>query len=416
MGSRRYDAFKPLIGRSIFSSDGPFWQHSRDLFRPQFSRENINDLEVTDQASIDLITAIGETDENDWTARTEMMPLLYNFTLDTATDFLFGDSINSQAAATAVRLGQPIRSEKDDPETGHITDAREVADCIAMINNTLVTRIRMRSLWWLGDGFDFRRRLRIVRTFTEHFVKLAIETAEDTPKLLNKKNSLLNNLATQTQDRTELRDQTLAILLAGRDTTSAMLGWCIVRLCLNPDIFTELRSTILRDFGADEDITFAKLKGCRYLQHVLNETLRLHPTVPINQRVAVKETTLPVGGGPDQHSPIAVRKGQPVMFSVYFLHRRPDLWGADALEFRPERWEENRVPAWQFLPFLGGPRTCLGQQFALTEASYLLVRLLQEFEAIEPVDGVEMARMRKGLGVTMWPKDGARVRFRKPRT
>ena len=139
---------------------------------------------------------------------------------------------------------------------------------------------------------------------------------------------------------------------------------------------------------------------------------RLHPTVPINQRAAVKDTTLPTGGGPDQRSPIAVYKGQILLFSVYLMQRRKDLWGQDALEFRPERWEE-KIPAWQFLPFLGGPRICLGQQFALTEAGFLLCRLLQEFDAIEPVDRAQMAKMRKGLGVTMWPRDGAKVRLRR---
>lgn len=94
------------------------------------------------------------------------------------------------------------------------------------------------------------------------------------------------------------------------------------------------------------------------------------------------------------------------------MHRRKDLWGEDALVFRPERWEE-RVPAWQFLPFLGGPRICLGQQFALTEAGYLLVRMLQHFDRLEPVDYAETARMRKTLGVTMAVKGGVHVRLRR---
>lgn len=222
----------------------------------------------------------------------------------------------------------------------------------------------------------------------------------------------MNNLATHTQDRVELRDQTLAVLLAGRDTTSTMLGWAICRLALHTEVFSKLRDTVLHEFAPGEAITFAKLKGCRYLQHFLNEVLRLHPTVPVNQRMAIKDTTLPVGGGPDHQSPIAIREGTIILFSVYIMQRRKDLWGPDALEFKPERWEEQR-PAWQYLPFLGGPRICLGQQFALTEAGYLLVRLLQEFDTIEPVDRTEMQKLRKGLGVTMWPLDGTKVRFRK---
>lgn len=189
-------------------------------------------------------------------------------------------------------------------------------------------------------------------------------------------------------------------MFAGRDTTAGLLGWCLMRLALHPDVFSSLRAAVLREIPAGEQPTFSQLKGCRPLQHFLQEVLRLHSTVPFNNRVAIRDTTLPVGGGPDQSSPVAVRKGQVVTFSVYAMHRRKDLWGEDALEFRPSRFEE-RVPAWQWLPFLGGPRVCLGQQFALTEAGFLLVRLLREFDQVQPVDEAEMKKMRKGLGLTM---------------
>lgn len=191
-------------------------------------------------------------------------------------------------------------------------------------------------------------------------------------------------------------------MLAGRDTTAALLGWSLVRLTLHPQIFSSLRSTILADFPNDSQPTFSQLKSCRPLQHFLQEVLRLHPTVPVNNRLCVKDTTLPLGGGPEAKSPIAIRAGQLVVFSVYAMHRRKDIWGEDALEFRPGRWEEKGGQApWAFLPFLGGPRVCLGQQFALTEAAFLIVRLLREFDGVEAGDGGEMGRLRKGLGLTM---------------
>ena len=67
------------------------------------------------------------------------------------------------------------------------------------------------------------------------------------------------------------------------------------------------------------------------------------------------------------------------------MHRRKDFYGEDAEEFKPERWESLR-PGWEYLPFNGGPRICLGQQYALTEASYVTVRMLQEFKNMEPRD------------------------------
>ena len=72
-------------------------------------------------------------------------------------------------------------------------------------------------------------------------------------------------------------------------------------------------------------------------------------------------------------------------YSTYSMHRRQDYYGADSEEFRPERWETLR-PGWEYLPFNGGPRICLGQQYALTEAGYVTVRLIQEFKGLESRD------------------------------
>lgn len=195
-------------------------------------------------------------------------------------------------------------------------------------------------------------------------------------------------------------------MAAGRDSTASMLGWCLRRLALHPDVFATLREAVLRDFPPGSKPDFAELKACKPLQHFMNEILRLHPIVPINNRLCVKDTTLPSGGGPDQRSPIAISAGQSVVFSVYAMHRRTDLWGEDALEFKPSRWEQ-KIPAWQYSPFLGGPRVCIGQQFALTEAGFLLVRLLQAFDGVEAVDMTELKKMRKGLGLTMceWERE-----------
>lgn len=99
--------------------------------------------------------------------------------------------------------------------------------------------------------------------------------------------------------------------------------------------------------------------------------LRLYPSVPVNTRTAIENTILPVGGGADRKSPVLIPKGSTVAFSVYTLHRRPDLYGMDAECFRPERWDED-LPLFEdktshnygYLPFSGGPRTCLGSMSA----------------------------------------------------
>ena len=100
--------------------------------------------------------------------------------------------------------------------------------------------------------------------------------------------------------------------------------------------------------------------------------------------MAVRDTVLPVGGGSDGKSPLFIPAHTTVQWVAWAIHRRPDIWGPDSETFSPERWTdgslEKRVQRdWAYIPFNGGPRVCIGQQYALTEAAYTVVRLVQEF-------------------------------------
>jgi cytochrome P450 len=112
--------------------------------------------------------------------------------------------------------------------------------------------------------------------------------------------------------------------------------------------------------------------------------LRLYPPVPLNNRTAIRTTILPTGGGPDGNTPILIRRGEVVVYSMYINARRKSIWGLDANEFRPDRWNKRDVKSigWAYFPFSGGPRICLGQDFALMEVCCTIVRLLQAFPSI----------------------------------
>jgi cytochrome P450 len=262
-----------------------------------------------------------------------------------------------------------------------------------------------------------------VHAFVDYYVQKALNTelGEKTPNLSKRGNNgkekyvFLEALSQTTRDPVELRDQLLNILLAGRDTTASLLSSLFLVLSRNPHIFSELRRQVLDDFGPYEsprEITFARLKSCTYLQWVLNETLRLYAVVPINRRAAAADTTLPIGGGPDGKSPIFVPKGKEIFYAVHAMHKWKDLWGADAEEFRPERWV-NRKHSWEYLPFNGGPRICIGQQFALTEAGHVVVRLLQRFDAVEGLEPAAGSGYRMTL--TCAPAYGVKLRLREAR-
>jgi len=123
----------------------------------------------------------------------------------------------------------------------------------------------------------------------------------------------------------------------------------------NQDKLRKLREIIINDFGTWDDcdpatdINFAKIKACKYLQYCLNEILRMYPIVPWNTRVSNKDTTLPRGGGEDGKSKIFIPKGTQVDYSPYVMQRREDLWGSDANEYIPERWEGRKF-GWDYLP------------------------------------------------------------------
>lgn len=87
------------------------------------------------------------------------------------------------------------------------------------------------------------------------------------------------------------------------------------------------------------------------------------------------------------------------------MHRRKDFYGEDADEYKPERWEDLRV-GWGYLPFNGGPRICVGQQFALIQVGYTIVRLIQEFERIESRDQTEWV---ENLHLTLSSGNGVQV-------
>lgn len=389
LGPLRRAALGPIIGSGIFTQDGKAWEHSRALLRPQFSRGQVADLDLEERHIQHLFGRL-PTSPNAWTAEVDLAPLFFNLTLDSATEFLLGESVNSQIERSEVNQAGALSGRHDWSAFGGAFDRA---------NETSVKRSRLMELYFLYSPRSFWKDCETVKGFVDQYVDRALEESRISKDLgaddgfKSSKYVFLYELAKVTHDKVEMRNQVLNILLAGRDTTAGLLGWTFFLLARNPDIYDKLRSEVVQHFGTSDisAISFESLKACVYLKHTINEVLRLHPLVPENSRRAVRNTTLPTGGGPDGKSPIYVRAGQEVAYNVHVMHRRTELWGADASEFRPERWESHKS-GWEYLPFNGGPRICLGQQFALTEAGYVIVRMLQRFDKLENRDSCTVVR------------------------
>lgn len=230
----------------------------------------------------------------------------------------------------------------------------------------------------------------------------------------SKRYSFLDELLAATQDLTTIRSELLNILLAGRDTTASLLSNTLWELSRSPTVLARLRREITEHVGSDTPPTYAQLKEMKYLRAILNESQRMYPIVPSNSREALKDTILPRGGGPHGTSPVFIPKGAYVTYHPYSMHRRHDIYGADADESNPSRWMADETdgpplrPGWGYIPFSGGPRVCIGQNFALTETMFVVVRLLQMFE-IESRDDKPWAEK---LTITCVGLNGCKVGLR----
>ncbi|TGO79402.1 hypothetical protein BELL_0034g00360 [Botrytis elliptica] len=404
LGPSRSQNMFELLGNGIFTADGEAWAHYRQQLKPQFSRDQISDLEAADHHLQILYRALPQTSSEE----VDLLPLLLRFTMDVSTEFLFGKSVNSQTTAL-----QSI----DSGNNTELQAEEKFVQAMSYSQDYIIFRVRLFKLWWLARSQKFLDACQICKDYSADFVQRALSSTSPksaspntSPPALNpekeEKYILLNALATQTRNPTELRDQMLHLLLAGRDTTAALLAWTLLLLSRNPARYTKYRSIILAHFGplsSSSPLSFTTLKSCKTLTHILYETLRLYPIVPMNSRVAIRDTVLPVGGGSDGKKPIVVRRGERIAYSTYVMHRREDIWGEDALEWKPERWEGRRL-GWEFGGFSGGARVCIGQQYALNEASFVIARFLQKYERIEAVDmSGEDGMLGKKLSLTMSP-------------
>lgn len=352
IGTYRAGMFEPLIGLGIMTLKGEAWKHSRALVRPQFSREQLSDLDL-EEGHLSALSESLKMREDGWTETVDLQPLFLNFTLDTATEFLYGSSVHSQQVVQDI-------SGAERTDFGHHLDAGKAF---------IQTRGVFGKYYWLLHTQKFARHCREVHKYVDRFVQSSLRheaksnrSAEDPTS--KKKFVLLDELAKKSQNPVELRNESLHLLSAGRDTTGALLSWVFYFLSRHPTVFEKLRAIIIAEFGthrAANDVTFTKLKSCQYLHHCINEAFRMVSIVPLMERVCIKDTTLPNGGGPSGTKPIFVPKGQRVLISTYAMQHRVDIWGQDAEEYNPDRWE-GRKTGWEFFPFGAGPRKCVGRK------------------------------------------------------
>jgi len=255
-----------------------------------------------------------------------------------------------------------------------------------------------------------------VHKFVDRNVQIALDrqrefakTGKDPEKEgERKKYILLHQMAMDNQDALYLRAQIINVFFPARDTSALAIGNVMFEMARRPDVWEELRAEVAAI--GDQKLTFELIKDLKYAKAIISETLRLHVPGTRILRIALKDTVLPVGGGPDQQSPLWVAKGTIIEMDLYAMHRNPKIWGDDAEEFKPSRWAPGR-PLWeakrQYSPFIGGIRICPAQQMVLAQLTYLIVRLAQEFKTIENKDPVY--RYVEEIKMTVESRNGTKI-------
>ncbi|ENH64863.1 cytochrome P450 [Fusarium oxysporum f. sp. albedinis] len=205
-----------------------------------------------------------------------------------------------------------------------------------------------------------------------------------------------------------LKDQLLTFLAAGHETTSSAITWACYLLTKHPEyqakLREEVRNGLPEDLAANPTVDLAGiLEQLPYLNGIMHETLRLYPTVPLTMRQAIRDTRIG-----DQFIP----EGTDIMVSIWYINRSEAIWGPDATEFKPERWitddgkpNQNGGASsnYNFLTFLHGPRSCIGQGFAKAELRCLLATMVRSFEWTLAMD--DKLVMPRGV-ITIKPENG----------
>ena len=186
-----------------------------------------------------------------------------------------------------------------------------------------------------------------------------------------------------------IRDQMLTMLIAGHDTSTALLAWTFALLGQNPETHTQVV----------QEVDQIEIKH-QLLDQVIKESLRLYPPIHIGNRRVAEDMDFTEGKVP---------AGERMFYSIYLTHRDPAIW-ENAEQFCPDRFSHGRkTPPFAYVPFGGGPRACIGAAFGQAEARIVMTRLLQTF-SFEPLNSHQI---HAHMGATLEPRPGVMMKIYK---
>ncbi|XP_066346247.1 cytochrome P450 704C1-like [Miscanthus floridulus] len=376
-GVMTHDVLEDLLGDGIFNVDGAKWRHQRKAASHEFSTRVLRDYSsgvFRDTAAelagiVATAAAAGE--------KLDMQNLLMRSTLDSIFKVGFGVSLGVLSGCS---------------DEGAVAFARAFDDA----NEQVLYRFfdlswKLKRLLNISSEAAMKRSIRTIDGFVYGVIDRKIEQMGRDQQEFAKKEDILSRFLLEREsdpgcfDNKYLRDIILNFMVAGRDTTAGTLSWFLYVLCRNQHIQDRIAEEVRAATSGDGDLGAPELVACltddavskmHYLHAALTETLRLYAAVPVDVKYCFSDDTLPDG--------YAVNKGDMVYYQPYPMGRMKFLWGADAEEFRPERWLDDAgvfVPEspYKFTAFQAGPRVCLGKEFAYRQMKIFAAVLLYLF-------------------------------------
>ncbi|KAG8500505.1 hypothetical protein CXB51_002720 [Gossypium anomalum] len=400
------DTVRDLLGDGIFNADDETWQRQRKTASIEFHSAKFRQL--TTESLLELVHArllpVLENAVNQ-SISIDLQDVLLRLTFDNVCMIAFG------VDPGCLRLGLP-----EIPFAKAFEDATE-ATLLRFVTPTCVWKT-LRCLD-LGTEKKLKKSIKGVDEFAEEVIRtrkkeLSLQTEDKKQRsdLLTVFMRLKDEQGKPFSDKF-LRDICVNFILAGRDTSSVALSWFFWLLEKNPVVEQKILAEICKIVnqrdemknGADlkSPLIFRpeEIKKMDYLQASLSEALRLYPSVPVDHKEVVEDDTFPDG--------TLLKKGTKVIYAIYAMGRMEAIWGKDCREYKPERWlRDGRYmseSAYKFTAFNGGPRLCLGKDFAYYQMKFVAASILYRYR----VGVVKGHVVVPKLALTMYMKHGLKV-------
>ncbi|XP_022762469.1 cytochrome P450 86B1 [Durio zibethinus] len=395
------DTVRDLLGDGIFSADDDTWQRQRKTASIEFHSAKFRQLTI--DSLLELVHArllpVLENAVNK-SISIDLQDVLLRLTFDNVCMIAFG------VDPGCLRPGLP-----EIPFARAFEDATE-ATLLRFVTPTCIWKT-MRFLD-LGTEKKLKRSIKGVDQFAEEVIRtrkkeLSLQTEEKKQRsdLLTVFMRLKDEQGKPFSDKF-LRDICVNFILAGRDTSSVALSWFFWLLEKNPMVEEKILEEICRIINERQEMQNGPLifraeeiKKMDYLQAALSEALRLYPSVPVDHKEVVEDEVFPDG--------TVLKKGTKVIYAIYAMGRMEAIWGKDCREYKPERWlRDGRYmseSAYKFTAFNGGPRLCLGKDFAYYQMKFAAASIIYRYR----VKVVKDHLVAPKLALTMYMKHGLKV-------